>query len=323
MPIFFPPPPVFTGGAQPYGKLKAVIPSTDNPPFTYGGPYALNAELISLAQPSWLMPTLPSHTVFTNPADNPPFKYGGPYAVNASIIADAQPNLWTYTFMGGLQPYTNVTLPPVLAGVQINNPPFTYGGPYALKAEGVAIAQPDPWTYNFTGNSQPYMGRQLPANLLDVPVNNPPFTYGGPIVGLMVPVEIAQPPWPYTFIGGGQPYQPTLLSPAYTNVVVNNPPFTYGGPIAPNAVVVSDAQPNPWTYTFMGGPQPFAPALLPGSTFNIVDNPPFNRRRRMQVDVLISFAWIPYWDPTQPRAHQSTSGPVSTAGGFYRAYIYY
>lgn len=146
--------------------------------------------------------------------DNPPTSLGGPVALKAEAYGLAQPNPWTYNFCGGRQPFEQRKLCPGIPGQSIDRPPVAHPERSVGATEIKALWQPDPWTYSFAGGLQPFAPRRLPPALTAVPVNDPPFTLGGPIaIGAEI-VATAQPsPWTYTFNGGWQPYQPGRLTP--------------------------------------------------------------------------------------------------------------
>jgi hypothetical protein len=198
--IYYPPPPPFMGGAQPHvpRELPPSITAVevDNPPSTLGGPISLPASVIAANWPEW------------------------------SAVA------WPYAFIRSAQPYGQRQLSPGIPGQDVDKPPISQlGGPYALKAEAVAIAQPDPWTYSFFGGRAPFEPKKLSPGIPGQDVDNPPFTYGGPLALKLQGVMVNQPDWslaawPYVFMGNRQPYIGQLLAPAITAVQVNTPPFT-------------------------------------------------------------------------------------------------
>jgi len=224
--IFFPPPPPFMGGAQPHAPREL-------PP-----------------------------SITAVPVNNPPFTQGGPIAVIAEVVAIGQPNPWQYVFAGpvaGRQPYGPRQLNPSITAVPVNNPPFTYGGPIALLAEEAAIAQPDPWTYNFAGATQPFTPKKNSPGIPGQSADPPPFTHRGLVPATAEEIALTQPdPWTYNFAGGWQPFQPRRLPASITAVPVNDPPFGSRGS-AQLASIIAQAQPDPWVYAFMGGWQPFTP----------------------------------------------------------------
>ena len=98
-------------------------------------------------------------------------------------------------FVGGAQPYSPRKW--VTEGATVNEPPYRYGGPYTLILEMAAIAQPDPWVYAFMGRGQPFEPSKLPIVVVDVPVNDPPFTgYGRTLLEQYEATSLNQPdPW--------------------------------------------------------------------------------------------------------------------------------
>jgi hypothetical protein len=176
---------------------------------------------------------------------------------------------------GGRQPYEQRKLPPSFASVQVDNPPFTYGGPIALRASIVAIAQASPnnytpWQYQFVGGPQPYQPRRLIFALprVDAPPPIPPG--GGTAVTASVTATNQPSAWPYLFTGGQQPYAPTRLNPA------NEAGFRVDAGIFIPQFVEWKAPGR--SYHFMGGWQPFAPKPpLNPTQLNIkTDLPPFS-----------------------------------------------
>lgn len=167
-----------------------------------------------------------------------------------------------------------------------DNPPTRLGGPIALIALIAAIAQPDPWTYNFCGGGQPYAPRRLPVAITAVATDQPPITKGGPVVIPASIVALHQPdPWVYRLPGaheGEQPYGARKLNPSITAVPVNDPPFSHPGRFPIDLVVQfsqPDRQRDPWIYTYLGGRQPYDPARIPAAALGVAaDNPPFDRR---------------------------------------------
>jgi hypothetical protein len=195
--LWYPPPPPFTGGRQPHAprQLAPAITAVqvDNPPFTDGGPVAIPSEISAIAQPDpWtyrfiggrapfeprkMSPAIPGQS-----ADPPPFVHRARTVWFAELVRIWQPDPWTFSYFGGRAPFDPKKLSPGIPGQSLDEPPHMLGGPYVLKLEAVAIAQPAPWSYvswpyAFTGNRQPYMGRQLPAALEAVAVSPFPFTH--------------------------------------------------------------------------------------------------------------------------------------------------
>ncbi len=210
-----------------------------------GGPFTLMLQLVAVNQPEWSFKAWPAtfmggrqaYAPSTLPpgfpgfsADPPPFSDGGPVALPASIVAMLQPNPWTYSFAGGRQPFDPRKLPPALSAVPANDPPFTRGGPVAIKSELFMLAQPNPWTYTFMGSAQPFGPKRRSSAIPGQSINNPPFTLGGPFALKLEAIAINQPgwsytAWPYTFMGRRGPYMPRLFPPGLAAVVVS--PFPY------------------------------------------------------------------------------------------------
>lgn len=166
---------------------------------------------------------------------------------------------------GGAQPYGQKKLAPDIMAVPVNEPPYTIGGPFALKAEIATIAQPNPWVYTFLGRGQPFEPRKLNPSITAVRVDTPPSTYGGPIASTAEIISLNQPTiWPYTFVGAAQPYDYRRANPSLTDVRVDNPPFGMRG-AGIYAELISVAQPDPWTYKFMGWQGPYMPHPVPVS----------------------------------------------------------
>jgi len=262
--IYHPPvPPVFVGGAQPYAPRLLVV----------------TAKAVAV--------------------NDPPFTYGGPRWAQLEISNIAQPDPWVYAFFGGWQPFQPRRLPADITASTTNDPPFTYAGPTVLKMELAWASQPDPWVYSYLGpmsGTQPYAPRKLNPSITAVAVNDPPFTYGGPVVASQEVAYLAQPnPWVYVYteLGSGrQPYGQRLMNADLVAVPAINPPFTYGGPTVLQQEAVNLTQPNPWTYTFAGGWQPFQPRRLPVVVTSVaVNNPPFAQRRAINTLGAILTVW--------------------------------
>lgn len=266
MAIFFPPvPPVFTGGAQPYGE----------PPLTPA------TEAV--------------------PANNPPFaNQGRSPAIIALVTAVWQPDPWVYSFEGGRQPFQSHQLPPSIAGVPVNNPPFTYPerDPAHIVANAIYQWQPASWQFDFTGGRQPYDQRKLNSAITAITVNNPPFTYPGRDPSHIVANEIYQwqpSSWPYAFTGQRQPYDQRKLNPAITAVPGNNPPFRTPeqSPVT-LSIKSTEWTPDPWIYSPPGSSQPYAPSRLNPVTLDVeIDNPPFQYPGRWSGLVNVEYQWQP------------------------------
>ena len=224
MAIFRPPAPVFTGGAQPFGQQKVAA-------------------------------------IVIAPVNPPPPMFGGPSVAAQEIAATAQ-TPWLHVFQGGWQAYAPRKLYPALLDNSPNNPPFTLGGPIALKSEITRLSQPDPWVYDFEGGWQAYAPRRLPVVVLDVAVTNPPFRLGGPTTLLSEIANTARPdPWPYVFEGEKQPYAPERFT-ATGGSVAQAPPFSHRSRTVITAEIVARWQPDPWVHAFQGDQQPYAPRMM-------------------------------------------------------------
>lgn len=174
-------------------------------------------------------PTLPRNLTPPGiPVNNPPFNqrtffppYPDAYVApqspvylpqGAPVVVSAQGpynNYWLATVLEAWQPVDPPpTLPRLSAGIpgwSVDNPPV---------AEGSLIIT---W---LTPDPQPTLPRHLPATLVGVPVNNPPFSNAGRSAWVAdLIVRAYQPPDPLPTLSGKLP--PTLLA-----VAVNNPPFS-------------------------------------------------------------------------------------------------
>jgi hypothetical protein len=178
----------FVGGVQPYAPLRQSpgIPGIDREPAPLDRRYQQNL----LAQPTY------------------------------------QSDPWTFCFVGGFAPYQAKILNAQSVFVQIDNPPFGTGGPYAEIGLAIGLAQPDPWIYGFFGTRQPYTPRALAPSITAVKVDAPPNAItGGPYALAVEGVARAQPDaWSYSFFGGAQPYVRGMLNPVVTGVRVDQPP---------------------------------------------------------------------------------------------------
>jgi hypothetical protein len=254
MGVYYQPPPPFMGGGPPRVAREHAPAVTavrvDDPPFKRGGPVAVLASVVASNWPSWsvfawpyvfvsqsgqpygerqLTPGIPGQSIH-----NPPFSLGGPYALKALATAIAQPDPWTYSFMGDRQPFGPKRRSSAIPGQSINDPPFTLGGPYALKALAVAIAQPNPWTFTFLGSSQPFGPKRRSSAIPGQSADPPPFTLGGPYALKLEAVAVNQPAWsytawPYVFMGNRQPYAPRVIPAGFAAVTVSPFPFSHRG----------------------------------------------------------------------------------------------
>ena len=116
-------------------------------------------------------------------------------------------------------------LPPQITAVQVDNPiPNADASVNAGVIESFKLY--DPWTYDYLGDqsgAQPYGARQLNPQITAVPVNDPPYGYGGPnaeSVILAVRQWIKDPLDPLPTLSG-------KLSPGIPGQSVDNPTPTY------------------------------------------------------------------------------------------------
>lgn len=195
------------------------------------------------------------------------------------------------------QPYAQSRLPPSIEAVPVNEPPYsTAGGPYASKLEIAYLAQPDPWTYTFTGGCQPFEPRKLSPGIPGQSVDKPPPSHDGRTVEFIATiVQMLQPdPWVYDLAGSRQPYDFRKLSPGTPGQSIDLPPPSHRERIALSAVVVAQSQPPAWPFVSIGGAQPYAQLRMssgiPGQS---VDKPQFNRRRFISLAAQINLAWQP------------------------------
>lgn len=122
--------------------------------------------------------------------------------------------------IGGTQPYGDRrNVPPSVAAVPVNNPPFSHPGKSEITRVIIALWQPNPWTYNFTGNQSPFQARQLPPTRAEFP---PSMVVARAINDQIV--QMWQPPPPQPHMGGRQPLEPRKLPPSLIAVRVDNPP---------------------------------------------------------------------------------------------------
>lgn len=177
---------------------------------------------------------------------------------------------WPYVFQNGSQPYgaRRRWSPSFLPPAVVNNPPFqNVGETSAQQAIALAMAQPNPWGYNFPGGLQPYAPRRLPAVLINnpppfVPPSNPPFQAAGRTAQARAITQLWQPnPWVYAFAGAGQPYTKGLRTPYGTPV--NDPPFRHRGKSSQVLTAIRQWQPDAWPKMYFGGRGPYARGTLP------------------------------------------------------------
>lgn len=214
---------------------------------------------------------------------------------------------------GANQPYGTKARDREESGQQVDNPPFRYGGPVAVVAAIVAMVQPNPWTYSYTGaasGAQPYGQRQLNPSITAVPANEPPYQAPGRSAQqAAIAATLTQPdPWVYGF-AGRQPYEPRKLSPGIPGQSVDPPPpVSVGDTAAQNAIITSIAQPNPWVWIFNGavaGRQPYGPRQLNATVTAVqVDTPPFDRRSAQQRATVAALTQPDPWVYNYGRGYQ-------------------
>lgn len=215
-------------------------------------------------------------------------------------------------FTGGAQPYGSRKLPPQIAAVPLNDPPYQQR---ERTFQQVAIASwasfppnvSDPWSYTFIGGLAPLAPRKANPNDIRVPSDDPPYQHPGRTLAQIAVASYSTfPQWPpsifepsaYTFMGGIQPLTPNKLNPALISVSIDNPPFSHPNRTIQQIALASWAPlppniPDPWSYTFMGGRQPLAPPkLTPSITAVTVNNPPFGRRDRASRAAQVYAAWL-------------------------------
>jgi hypothetical protein len=122
----------------------------------------------------------------------------------------------------------------------VDNPPFSNSGRLLMAEVPVIVPTPDPL---------PTLPRYLPASVLGITVNNPPFAQWGPTQEIQQLAAQVQPdPWVYIYVGGGQglqPYGRRQLPPQITGVTVNNPPFSSSGRSVTMMVIAQTWVPPP------------------------------------------------------------------------------
>ncbi len=303
-------PPPMQGGAQPDAPARLspqlIAVEVDVPPFSGGGPLPLPASLVALAQPNpWTYaflgasqpyaPARLSPVITAVRVDPPPTNYGGPVALKSEVVAVAQPDPWTYSYCGAAQPFGARTLSPGIPGQSVREPPYSYGGPIALKGETVALAQPDLWTFSYFGSAQPFGAKTLSPGIPGQSVREPPYSYGGPYALKMASVALVQPdPWTYSFFNS-QPFGAKTLSPAIPGQDVDWPLPSYSGrAVSVLASLITQAQPDPWTYSFFGAAQPFGPKTLsPGIPGQDIDRAPVSHANRGAATAALIARWQP------------------------------
>jgi hypothetical protein len=147
----------FVGGSQPYAPrtLSPGIPGQSVDPPPPNEDEDVNLAVIARAwQPPDPLPTLPLGVAASSsvpPAPQTPFVFPPiTYTVD-----------WPYSFQGGLQPYAPRQLDAGDLAVEVDDPPFTYAGPYALQTAIVQLSQPA-WVYNFPPPVTPQEGPPPP-----------------------------------------------------------------------------------------------------------------------------------------------------------------
>lgn len=307
MSIFFPPPPPFVGGAQPYApaklnpQLEAV--AVNNPPVGYPAVVINTLIAVEAAQPDpWQRSELGAVTGF------------GPYGarqLNASLLNNAPVannppgtgtgNIQLAAAIAWLTSYTLPELPPkLLAGLSVDKPPkpnqFVPAPipdstlpqlPPKLLA-GLSVDTPPP-----AANIQvaaaiswvvPYTLPLLPPKLLSgLSVDNPPS-----------PSRFVPPPVADSTL----PQLPKLLA---TGLPVNNPPFFNGASEQLLAITGTWIPPAPLPTL----PNNLSPALLA----TVANNPPFFSGGNWTLATILS-AWVP---PPPPPTLSPKLSPALTA----------
>lgn len=175
-------------------------------------------------------------------------------------------------FLGAAQPYAPPKLAPPITNVPADQPPTTLGGPVALKALAVAIAQPNPWTYTYFGEQQPFGPLQASPGVPGQSVDRPPVSHPSRGVLAAELVTLWQPdPWTYNETSR-QPFEPRKLSPGVPGQSLDAPPPSFAGPLAIKHELAWLSVPDPWVYLFAGGREPFEPRKrspgVPGASIN-------------------------------------------------------
>jgi hypothetical protein len=307
---FFPPPPPFLGGAQPYAPrtLSPAIPgqSVDPPPFS-PRTGALTAALVAAWQPDpWVYDyagaahpygqkkLAPAITAVRE--DNPPTSLGGPVALKAEIYVRWQPDPWTYTYFNEGEPFAPPVLSPGIPGQSIDNPAFTLVGRTAIAAQLVEVWQPDPWVYDYAGSSHPYGQKKNAPGIPGQSADNPPTSLGGP-VALKAEIYVRwQPdPWVYDYAGSSHPYGQKKNAPGIPGQSADPPPATtHPGRTVQAAELVALWQPDPWVYDYAGAAHPYGQKKnVPGIPGQSADPPPFSHFARTAIFGEIVARWQP------------------------------
>lgn len=263
------------------GPLSPGIPgqSVDQPPYLHSERTVAAGIVRSVSQPdAWTytfaggwQPYAPAKlnpSVTAVPENNPPFAHPERNAVANLVRSVSQPDPWTYTFVGGGQPFAPRTLPLVVTAVRVDEPPYSQRT--ALPNILAAWTPPDPL---------PTLPRNLSPSIPGQSTDQPPFAHSERTNAATVARIVNQPdPWVYSFQGGAQPFAPKLSSVANPGWSVEAPPIDSWGrdPVDIEQQIILQTQPDPWTYLFCGGRQPFEPAKLPpGIPGQSVDQPTF------------------------------------------------
>jgi len=221
----------YFGSSQPF-QPKTLNPQitnvpANNPPFAVGGPYVEIFEIASVNQPDpWtykfmggFQPFQPHFaTSLIPPAHFPPTKDGGINTAQYEVASVNQPNPWVYTYFGNFQPFQPKTLNPQITAVQVDNPPFNYGGPFSNMSLEVAIGQPNPWTWTFMGGAQPFDHQRSNPAWTAVRVDTPPFDRRHFEINAELVQQNQPTVWPYVFTGGPGPYM--VKRPIVGNLIV-------------------------------------------------------------------------------------------------------
>lgn len=301
-------------GQVPLGAAPGAAPANP-PPFSGFGRGAIAATIVALWQPpdpqpfigGWqpLQPRKLNPSISAVPENPPPFSQRGGSQGRQLATWWSQPDPWVFGFDGGSQPYGGKRMSSGIPGQSADPPPIFNPSQRVPQRVIVAIAQPDPWTYNFAGSSQPFAPRRLSPGIPGQSIDLPPFVHPARTKAAIAAAAAAsQPPvlvYPesYAFAGIRQPTMGRQLAPGIPGQSVDNPPIVTPSLRIPQRTIVAIAQPDPWTYTFAGSWQPYGPKRIstgiPGQS---IDNPPFVARRKIAELGAIITTWEP--PPPQP-----------------------
>ena len=298
------------------GRLSAllqIVTAWQPDPWLYAG---MGSQVAYKARQ--ISPGVPGQSI-----DRPPLTLGGPYALKAEAIQIAQPDPWTYSFMGALQPFGPRNLSAGVPGQWISAPPTTRPGQLAQVDQIANAWQPDPWVYAGLGARQAYMGRQISPGVPGQSYNEPPYQLGGPIALRAEVVSIAQPdPWVYAFMGQMQPFGARRLSPGVPGQSIDAPPLTNDGPLTIKLQQAAFSAPDwngaAWPYIFSGRTQPYAPSMVAISAAG-PNNPSFRHTAGTAAMRSVIRSWDPPPYDFQARIYASGQYPVRrrpTARGY-------